>query len=108
MSQKMESNLNAIKHLRGGINSLLRSTVSGGTPPSLAGADMTTLRARLLGQQEVLDDIIQMMEQRHRSRGWAFAYEMLWKEGTERHRQAEKIHEDRMAHYANLETQETT
>ena len=49
MSQKMESNLYAIKHLRSGINSLLRSTVSGGTPPSLAGADMTTLLIGVAG-----------------------------------------------------------
>jgi len=97
MSQKMESNLYAIKHLRSGINSLLRSTLSGGTPPSLAGADITTLRARLLGQQDVLDDIIQLLEQRYRSNRWLNVHESMCREGDGRHNQAQKIHEDRIA-----------
>ena len=104
MSQKMKSIYTAAEHMRSGINKLLRATVKPGIPPSQADADMTTLRTRLLAQQEVLDDLLDLMHYRHNGVVWKAAYRRVYEEGDLRHNQAEKIHEDRLAYYANLES----
>ena len=67
------------------------------TPPSLAGVNHNEFRAKLLAQQEVLDLLLALMHYRHGSAIWKAAYDRVYLEGTLRHRQAERIHEDRIA-----------